>query len=163
MITAQHLRNLLKYDPETGIMTWRIASGRVKAGTQITCTDSRGYVVVRVDGALQRVHRLAWLYVHGISPSVIDHVNGNPGDNRIINLRECSIRQNTMNRSIQSNNTSGHVGVCFCKRRRKFRATITEDGKQISLGYFDTAVEASIAYKSRAKQVFGEFYKELQP
>lgn len=163
MITAQRLRDLLAYDPETGIMKWRIASGRVKPGTPITCTDSRGYVVVRVDGALQRVHRLAWLYVHGIAPSVIDHVNGNPGDNRIANLRECSIRQNTMNRSMQSNNTSGHVGVCFCKRRQKFRATITEGGKQISLGYFDSAVEASSAYKSRAQKAFGEFYKELQP
>lgn len=87
----------------------------------------------------------------------VDHINGNPLDNRRANLRICTRSQNGMNRGKQANNTSGFKGVIWRPKERKWAARIGVDGKKIDLGYFQTKAEAAAAYDAASKRVHGEF------
>ena len=152
-LTAEYLRSILHYDPETGIFTRKVStSNRVKVGDIAGCQDGLGYLLIRVCSRLHKAHRLAWLYINGSWPTdQIDHINRIRTDNRIANLRDVSHKQNHQNKSTQSNNTSGHPGVCWNKRDSKWVAKITHNYKHISLGYFATIEEALSARKAAEK------------
>lgn len=86
----------------------------------------------------------------------VDHINGNPLDNRRCNLRTCTNKQNMMNRFLQKNNTTGYKGVRK-SGLKGFRATIQVNNKKINLGSYKTIKEAAIAYNNGALKYFGEF------
>lgn len=94
-----HAETLLAYDPETGVVTWKEARGStVKKGQVAGSTDPRGYVTVRIDRKPIYVHRLAWLIMTGENSKLeIDHINGNPSDNRWSNLRQASRKKQMLN------------------------------------------------------------------
>jgi hypothetical protein len=97
-----------------------------------------------------------WIYHHGSLPSgVIDHINRDKTDNRIENLREATPQQNNFNREGNTNAVSQFKGVS--KKRDRWRARITVDGVEHSLGSFDTEIEAGLAYKAAAKLLQGEY------
>ena len=146
LINQNRLKELVSYDIETGLMSWKAPRGRVKPGTVISCQDSRGYLVVRLDDKLYRVHRLAWLYVYGYMPNTIDHINRNTSDNRILNLRECTQSENLLNASLSRHNKTGYKGVSFDKRKGLYRACTSKQRKHVFLGYFKTAEEAHKRY-----------------
>lgn len=102
-----------------------------------------------------KLHR----YILNITDSSVqvDHINGNPLDNRKCNLRSCSNQQNSMNRKIK--NPLGYKGVFKEKKnlQKPYRAGITFNRKNISLGYFKTLEEAALAYNEAAKNYFKEF------
>ena len=152
-LTAEYLRSILSYDPETGIFTWKIGSAnQVKAGDIAGCPDGDGYLRIKVQSRLYRAHRLAWLYTYGERPKgQIDHINRNRSDNRIANLRDVSHKLNLQNKSKYSNNASGHSGVVWNKRASKWLARIAHNRKQIHLGYFNTIEEAISARKAAEK------------
>lgn len=87
----------------------------------------------------------------------VDHINRNPLDNRKCNLRLCSNSQNTMNRCIASNNTSGFKGVCFNKKEKRWTSTVRTNGIRYFCGYHDTAIKAALAYDKKARELFKEF------
>lgn len=87
----------------------------------------------------------------------VDHINGNPLDNRRCNLRVCSHMENVKNRGPSRNNTSGFKGVYYDARRGTFRADIRADRKKYSLGSFATAVEAAEAYNAAALKYHRDF------
>jgi hypothetical protein len=160
-ITAERLRELLDYDPETGVFTWRTSRSRnAKAGeeagyNQIAHTG-RLYRVIKIDGKSMKAHRLAWLHVHGIIPSGdLDHIDGNGLNNSLSNLRQASRAQNGANRGLNANNTSGAKGVL--RSANKWRARIVVSGKLKHLGYFRSSADAAEAYAQAAKKYFGEF------
>ncbi|HEY7297856.1 MAG TPA: HNH endonuclease [Xanthobacteraceae bacterium] len=131
-----------------------MSRGAVRAGAQAGYSRVDGYVRIQIDGAIYAAHRLAWLYVHGKHPTAeIDHRNGNPADNRIANLRECSRWQNARNRGGRS--PSGFKGVSA--DRSKWRARIKVDGRIINLGLFSTPKLAADAYDRAALLYHGEF------
>ena len=157
-ITADRVRELLEYDPATGLFEWRVARANVKVGQRTGCLNSGGYRYIGIDNRLYKAHRLAWLYVYGRWPANdIDHINGVRDDNRIANLREATRSQNIANARGTRKNKSGFKGAYFLKRERKWLACITVCGKRQHIGLFTTAAGAHAAYVKAAKHHFGEF------
>lgn len=162
-LTAERLREVLCYSPETGLFTWKgTARGRQGGNTYIGRTtgspDHRGYCRICVDGHLYLAHRLAWLYAHGRWPAaMIDHVNGDKSDNRIANLREATMAQNKMNVCAPRTNKSGFKGVSWNSDAGKWMAYIRAAGKSYNLGRFDTPEAAHAAYAEAAARLHGEF------
>jgi hypothetical protein len=143
----EKLRQHLKYDPETGEFTRLIGCRGRRAGDKAGSIDSAGYVQVMIFGKLYRGHRLAWFYVHGEWPKgVIDHINGNPLDNRLCNLRDVTKAANQANRvRPERGNKTGMLGVVK-RGESKFLAFITRGRRQKYLGTFKTADEAHAEY-----------------
>jgi HNH endonuclease len=154
MLTQERLKELLSYDPETGIFVRLIrTSSRANIG-QIAGSLKRGYKVILVLRKSYMAHRLAWLYIHGVFPqNHIDHINGIKDDNRMVNLREVTPAQNQQNRVKSKDNKSGFLGVSYNMRNEKFVANICLNRKIHYLGLFDTAEEASEAYKKKKKNI----------
>lgn len=161
-MTAERLRNLIDYDYETGSFTWRVTRGHhARAGRPIGHQpDGAGRTEVIIEGKIYRLHRLAWLYVHGELPPKgiwIDHIDGDPQNNRIANLRLATPLQNGHNKKKMRRNTSGYKGVTFNKKRGKYVAMIMVDGKHHYLGAFVEAHSAHDAYCKAAHELHGEF------
>ncbi len=158
MITADRLRELLSYEPETGEFTWLRNRGAAVAGTAAGVHNGLGYRVIRIDGRLYLAHRLAWLYAHGSWPeSGLDHINCDRSDNRIVNLRQSSQRQNVRNSRRRIDNSTGHKGVWWRKDRGKFVSTLKTGDQTLWLGSFSDKEQAAAAYASAARRHFGEF------
>ena len=162
-LTQARLKELLQYDPETGVFTRRIATGyrgRYKAGTVAGSLEKdSGYILIGVDGVQYRAHRLAWLYTHGSFPAHgIDHKDTIRSHNWLSNLRPATQSQNGQNlRTPKASNKSGFLGVCLSTPLGdKWKATIKVNGKYKFLGVFQTPEEASAAYLS-AKRKYHPF------
>jgi hypothetical protein len=153
-LTQARLKELLHYDPETGVFTWLVNRGRkAKAGDRAGRITDKGYNSIRVEGLCHFAHRLAWIYVHGEHPSgIMDHINGVRHDNRISNLRVSDYTENAQNRrKARSSNLSGFLGVATAGN--KFQSWINIPGKKrIHLGTFITAEEAHEAYVLAKRQ-----------
>jgi hypothetical protein len=159
MITAERLRELLSYDPETGVFTRLVPrSGRgARVGGVAGRVSTKGYREISV-GIRYKAHHLAWLYVTGKWPrDQIDHRNCCKDDNRWINLRLADNFKNARNRTISSANSSGFKGVSRHKRTGKWQANIAANGKQFYLGLYTTPEEAALVYATAACGLFGEF------
>lgn len=148
-LTQDRLRELLHYDPETGAFTWRSKCSKyspVKLGERAESPTHQGYWRITLFHKEYRAHRLAWFYVFGAWPRhEIDHRNGDPGDNRIENLRDVDRRTNGQNqRRATRDSFTGFLGVTFEKGR--FKAAIGVGGRTKNLGRYDTAEEAHGAY-----------------
>lgn len=150
MLTQERLKELLHYDPETGVLTWRVKQGRVSPGTVADSPRADGYYQVSVCGKKFMVHRLIWLYQTGHLPDFyIDHINGVKTDNRWSNLRSATAVTNSQNmRRSHVDNKHGYLGVSFIRGRKSkpFRSEIRHNGTQIRLGTFSTPEEAHAAY-----------------
>lgn len=110
LVTHERLKELLHYDPETGV--FRRLVRRFGAHEFPDTHDGRGYLQFCVDGRLYLAHRLAWLYVHGHwPPTEIDHKNRIRDDNRLANLRLATRSQNNWNKVRVAKSNSGHLGV----------------------------------------------------
>lgn len=159
VLTQARLHEVLNYDPETGVFTWRMdASKRRMAGKIAGTKTSEGYIEICVDKTRHRAHRLAWLYVTGAMPAEqIDHINRQRADNRFCNLREATNGENGANRPRQANNLSGYKGVYWSKRRRRWIAKISVKGRDFSLGTFSEASKAADAYAAAVKKLHGKF------
>lgn len=158
--TPARLKQLLSYDPETGILSWIVDRGPVKKGQAAGCIGNRGYMKVTVDRTYSLVHRIAWILHHdqSIPPGMqIDHRNNDKFDNRISNLRLASDTQNRHNRPVTRTNKAGFKGVSLHKASGLWVARIKKDRKIHELGYFKTPEEAHEAYKTAATRLHGEF------
>ncbi len=149
-LTAEALKNLLRYEPDTGSFIWIKRCGkRGVVGKVAGTVDFGGYVVVTICGKRHKAHRLAWLYVHGRWPTfAMDHINGIRTDNRLSNLREATCAENQQNRGKPRNNKSGMLGVSWSGAAGKWRASIRLGGKGFNLGSFDRQEDAHAAYLS---------------
>jgi hypothetical protein len=157
MITAEHLRELLNYDPATGVFIWKERRKGVRVGAVAGSIYSTGYRAIKIDQRHYLAHRLAWLYVRGEWPIVdIDHINRQRADNRITNLRPATRSQNQANVPIWRTSSSGYRGVTR-RRSGRWGAGINAHGRRIELGTFGTPEEASAAYRAAAVAHYGKF------
>ena len=156
-ITAEYIRSIMEYDPETGIFTWKLRlSNRTKIGNEAGSIDKSGYKKISVKNIDLYCHRLSFLYVNGEWPSLqVDHINGNRSDNRFCNLRLVSKNQNMHNMKSKKTNKLKIKGVS--KRGNKYFSQIVKSNKTFCLGYFDCPAAASFAYQIAADVHFGEY------
>ena len=158
MLTAERLREVLRYDPDSGLFYWRDQAGR-KSSKPAGCLRQQKstwivYRRIRIDRRLHYAHRLAWMYEHGEWPSgSLDHIDRDGTNNRLENLRIATQSQNNANSTARA--ASGFKGVYAVGRR--WRARIKVAGQNRSLGTFATAEAAGNAYAEAAREAFGEF------
>lgn len=148
-ITQEKLKNFVSYDTETGDFTWIIARPHRSIGSKAGCKTCYGYIAITIESTKYCAHRLAWLYTHGTHPIFeIDHINGNRTDNRIINLRDVTHKENMTNfrKAKKNNKSSGLLGSSWNARCSKWISQIRINGKIKHLGYFSAAEDAHQAY-----------------
>lgn len=153
--SINRLKQCLSCDFETGTLTWKPQPDRTKQWNArysgkpaLTASLRGGYRHGQVDRVKLRAHRVVWALYHGRWPSQeIDHINGNPSDNRIENLREVSRSAQMQNCRKGKANKSGQMGVFWHKRANRWTAQISVGGKSRHLGLFDDLEDAVTARK----------------
>ncbi len=153
----QMLHELLDYNCDTGVFTWKKPRRGVKTGVPLGCDNGSGYLRITVAGKSEYAHRLAWVYVHGFWPTEhIDHINGNRSDNRIANLRAATSAENMQNmRQATKRSNSNVLGVSWHKRASKWQVHICVGKKRKYLGLFED--------KSLAEQTYLAAKREMHP
>lgn len=148
-ITAQELRQVLAYSPESGQFTYLADRGRMRAGDVAGTETPDGRRCIVVNGRRYFAHRLAWLYVTGSWPSQeIDHIDGDSLNNRFCNLRDVSSTINQQNKRAapSTKKYSKLFGAHWCEQKQVWKSSIRVAGRSKHLGVFATEEEASAAY-----------------
>jgi hypothetical protein len=155
-LTQEMLKEILQYDEETGLFTWRTSKARiVYPGRPAGCMNNFGYMRIGINRKSYLAHNLAWLYHYGRWPTAdIDHINCKKADNRISNLREATRSQNTLNTKTHRNQTSGVRGVDWVKNRQKWMVRIQIEGVRKTIGLFPTLEDAIKARQEAEKLIF---------
>jgi hypothetical protein len=159
MISHARLKEVLRYDAETGHFYWLARMGcRALKGARAGTTKEDGYRIVFIDRVRYSEHRLAWFYMTGRWPTHdIDHRNNLRGDNRFANLREATRAQNAANSPARRPNPIGLRGVSPASKSSAYQARISANGVEHYLGCFASPEEAHAAYCDAAKRLHGEF------
>jgi hypothetical protein len=148
-VTAEELRSVLNYDSESGKFSWSVDRGRnAKTGNIAGRLNGRGYREIEVCGRAYNAHRLAWLYVTGSWPQwQIDHIDGARDNNAFSNLRDVPININKQNQRVaRKDSSSGILGAHKTNNPNRWTSIIRFGGISISLGRFNSAEEAGMAY-----------------
>lgn len=150
MLTQEKLKELMSYDPDTGIFT-RLKSIQPRfIGKSAGCENAKGYIEISIGKIKYKAHRLAWLYMTGMNPyDQIDHINGVKSDNRWSNLRQANNSQNCSNKKARGYSLT---------RSGMYQSEIQHKGTQYYLGCFRTEEEARQAYIEAGKKLHGEFF-----
>ncbi|HEY3987431.1 HNH endonuclease signature motif containing protein [Cedecea sp.] len=157
-ISIEKLKELLSYNPATGVLIWKVDYGRAKAGQEASAKNGAGYKRIGIDGRKYYCHRICWAISYGYWPSKnIDHVDRDRGNNSISNLREVTQGENCRNKGINPLNPHGYKGISLYKRTGKWTAQIKVNGEKMHLGYFPTKEEAAAAYDEAVNSTHGEF------
>ncbi|MEO8640913.1 HNH endonuclease signature motif containing protein [Pseudomonas sp.] len=150
------LREMIAYDPLTGLFTWKVDHCRRQAGDPAGSQKPDGYVYLKLLGQTYGAHRVAWMLVTGDWPNAaVDHRDGVRSNNEWENLRLATRAQNNAN--VPPRGTSGLKGASYHKRDRCWKAQICIDGKQTYLGSFSTPEQAHAAYRAAADKHQGRF------
>jgi hypothetical protein len=155
MITQSQLKEVIKYDPNTGVFAWAKSRPGAKKGSVAGVKLTSRYIQIMIYRHKYSAHRLAWLYVHGEFPKKqIDHIDGNPSNNCISNLRDVDQCDNAKNQKLYCTNTSGAAGVYVHKLSGKWYAQIKICGTNTHLGFFSTFDDA-VSARSEAETLNG--------
>jgi hypothetical protein len=149
--TVERLHKLLRLDPETGRLYWRVHRGgtATQGSEAFTAVSPYGYRRGTIDGKQFLAHRVVYALAHGRLPDCdVDHMNGNPADNRPCNLRDVVHATNMRNQFLGKHNRTGVVGVSWDARKASWRATIVVDYRQTHVGYYASIEEAAAARKA---------------
>ena len=159
--TREQVLSIVAYDAERGIFTRLIAARNRPIGSDAT-VKSNNYRMILIGEKCWHAHRLAWLIVNGEWPKTqIDHINGDPSDNRIANLRLATPAQNAQNKRVCSNSKSGIKGVSFDPKRGKWGAFIQINKRQTIIGRYGSLEDAAEAYRLAAQKHFGEYARTI--
>ncbi len=156
------LESVFAYNQDTGTVTFKPRAALPKQwwNKRAGKVNGDGYLqtAILIDGVERRflVHRIVWKLLYGVDPDIMDHINGNRIDNRIVNLRSCSDAENARNKR----GKLGRIlpkGVYPYNGSKRFYAMIMKAGRKINLGSFDSQSDAQSAYDIAAKELHGEF------
>lgn len=154
MIDINELKTNLSYNQETGEFTRLIQNknNRHKAGQVCGHKEKSGYVRVSVCNKRYQAHTLAWFYVHEEWVKIIDHIDGNPSNNAISNLRPCTQSENCMNRTKKTKAASGHKGVYWNENKKLYVVNIFVRGVRLHFKtYKDYELACLVADEARDK------------
>ena len=161
MLTYDRAHELFSYNPETGVVIRKISTKKSKVGDLVgtpskVSNSKKGYsrLVVTVDYKVYLLHRIVWLMNYGFWPmGQIDHIDQNPANNKISNLRDVAGRENQRNLPLRMTSTSGVTGVYWEKKRLKWRASVNVGGKRHDCGFFDDIALAEFAVKAKRAEL----------
>lgn len=170
-LSIEYIKTLVEYDHYSGIFTWRERTLRIGierldkawntrfAGKVVLAgTEPKGHKYFSLHDKKYKAHRIAWAVTYNEWPaSDIDHINGDPADNRIDNLRLATQSENNYNSRLRRDNTSGIKGISWNKTYQKWEVYINVDGRRIRLGKFE-ALDKAIAIRRAAELKYhGQF------
>lgn len=155
MLTQDYLNEILKYD--NGRLYWKVNRCKARVGSVAGRTKANGYCEVRIDGKLHGTHRIIFMMQYGYMPRYIDHIDGNPSNNLIENLRPASHLQNMWNAKTPSTNTSGFKGVYWNSKTGKWQGQCWVNNKHYHTKGFADINEAAKAVESLRIKYHGEF------
>lgn len=166
------LRQLLRYEPDTGKLFWKerprsmfpsrwsylVWNKRYAGQEALAFVGAGGYKTGRIFKCGVSAHRAAWAIQYGEWPlGLLDHANRDKLDNRLENLRLCTARENSANKSKRKNASSKYLGVSFNKRVGKWSASMSIGSKKKHLGFYTEEPMAAIAYDQAAMKIHGSF------
>jgi hypothetical protein len=167
-ISVEILRDILDYDAESGALVWRMRSRRYFTSERqmnawnakfagkpaLRSVHSAGYLHGSIFNRMFFAHRVCWALHEGQWPrQQIDHINGRRSDNRRSNLRDATPAENSRNMAKRRRNRSGVTGV-HAGQRGRWRAQITDKGRTVCLGEYDT-LEAAAEARRAAERALG--------
>lgn len=160
MITKEEVRRLFDYR-EDGALIRKIAvggpAGQIGRVVGFVLTGGaerpdKKYLATKIAGKHYCIHKLVYLWHHGVWPEQLDHINQDSLDNRVENLRQADSCDNMQNRRVFKNNVSGAKGVCWHKRRNKWQVSVGVNCKIKHIGYFeDFELAELVAHEARQK------------
>ena len=161
-ILVEELRRLFRYEAHEGKLYWAVPVSNVAAGRRVGEHRKNGYHRIRIKRRYYAYHRVVWAMVHGEWPSLsIDHINGVKDDNRIANLRLATAVQNLANKNADRPSMSGYRGLCWDKRKKRWRASARVNGKRVCFGRYKDPYDAHLAYCRGIVAAHGEFAPKL--
>ena len=160
-LTAERARELLDYDPETGVLRWKESKPHSKrkagdiAGGVLHKDCGKSYGQIRIDRHMYKTHRVIWLIVYGVWAEEIDHEDGNGLNNKLANLKCVSRIENQRNKRLSYKNKYGCPGIYeVAGRKKKFRVQINDGSRQLLIGAYYT-IEEAIAARKQAEIDYG--------
>lgn len=169
VLSQEFLKSILHYCPQTGLFVWKVRSDVSKswntrfsgktAGYRWKASRRVTYICIRILDYPFLGHRVAWFYMTGEWPPLVDHWDTDGTNNAWGNLRLASKAQNAINADLSISNKSGVLGVCET-RFGTYRAFMRINGKSVHLGSFKTKEAAAVARKNAEKDVYGNFSRQ---
>lgn len=168
MITQADLQKILKYNPDTGEFTWLVSRGNVTVGSPAGTKDTSGHIKIGINGIRYMAHRLVFLYMFGELPiGIVDHIDKNPSNNALSNLREVHFAENQKNRKDSTKIQSGFTYITYKEEKEAWRVELGANCGRKPIGYYknlDLAIkaleEALIEYND-SDSIMKLFYKQL--
>ena len=145
--TKELVESLFNYNAEAGTLTRKIqVAQNAKAGQSAGWVNGDGYLCVRIEGRIFKVHQIVWLLCKGVWQSgVIDHINQDKTDNRIENLRDTTVQINNINKGVRRDSKTGIPNVTWRERDKAYYAACKRNGTQNYLGCFKSLQDAAAA------------------
>ncbi len=156
-LTQKYLKTLFEYNNGSLIWIKNTNSNRGRAGKVAGCTRHDGYVVIGINKKTYLAHRLIWLYHYGTLPELLDHIDNNPSNNCIENLRIATKKENAQNAKCSNHNSSGYKNVVWSTQKNKWQVKLTLNNKQKHFGYF-TDLELADLVAQEARNIYHKNY-----
>ena len=145
------------FEYRDGNLYWKVNRRIVKAGELAGSVAKDGYCRVKFEQKFYLAHRIIFMIHHGYMPNVIDHIDGNPSNNKIENLRECTVSQNGMNSKVSITNKSGIKGVSWSKLSGKWQVRVQVDKHQKYFGVYEDKELADLVAIEARNKLHGSF------
>lgn len=155
------MKERTEYNPETGLFLWKINKGDVLLYKEAGCLLNSGYVQIMINGQRYMAHKLAFLYMTGMWPEVVDHIDGWKRNNRWMNLRACTHQQNQLNRRVNSNSRTRVKNVEVDPRNGKFRVVVNVNGSRKFIGSYDSLEMAELVAIEARNKFHGEYARHI--
>ena len=139
------------FDYKNGELYWKAKKSGVTVGMKAGSDSGNGYITLQINGKNYKLHRIIFMMHYGYLPKYLDHIDGNPSNNSIENLRECTHQENVWNQSIKKNNTTGIKNVSWSEKRKRWFVKLTHKTGTFQKFFKDLELAELVAIEARDK------------